>query len=136
MVSPKRKAANEIRRKEDAGLRRMFNILSSKSHSKRKWYIDYECFKRISAQPCFYCGKPPSQKAYAQTRSSRKESFKQDYNRFVLYNGLDRIDNEIDYIETNLVPCCKICNFAKRDLSLDEFRGWAKNLYLRFFPSP
>jgi hypothetical protein len=111
-----------------AGLRRMFIILKHSSQSKRKWFIDFECFRRLASQSCHYCGKPPSQKAYAAIYS-RKEKQRQDYTRFDLYNGLDRVNNDIDYVEENLVPCCKNCNFAKRNMTVEEFRKWAVNLY-------
>ena len=29
-------------------------------------------------------------------------------------NGIDRLDNDIGYIEDNVVPCCKTCNYMKR----------------------
>lgn len=35
--------------------------------------------------------------------------------------GLDRIDNSKGYVLGNLVPCCKVCNFAKHTLGHDEF---------------
>lgn len=36
---------------------------------------------------------------------------------------LDRKDNCVDHIKSNLVVCCKICNFTKRDeFSFEEFK--------------
>ena len=29
----------------------------------------------------------------------------------------------------NCVPCCKICNIAKRNMTLEEFDEWIKRLY-------
>jgi hypothetical protein len=42
-----------------------------------------------SKNPCFYCGRT--------------------FNVI----GIDRYDNNIGYIKTNCVPCCKECNFLK-----------------------
>ena len=36
-------------------------------------------------------------------------------------NGIDRIDNDIGYIETNCVSCCYSCNFIKCDRSIMLF---------------
>ena len=32
------------------------------------------------------------------------------------------------YIAGNVVPCCKICNNAKKDLPLEEFMAWIARL--------
>jgi hypothetical protein len=36
-----------------------------------------------------------------------------------VYNGIDRVDNNKQYIKENLVSCCKKCNFI-------TFWGFAK----------
>jgi hypothetical protein len=36
-------------------------------------------------------------------------------------NGLDRIDSSVGYEIGNVVACCKVCNWAKNDLSYREF---------------
>ena len=46
----------------------------------------------------------------------------------VLYNGIDRLDNSEGYNTHNTVPCCKIYNGAKTDLSLDEWDSWVERL--------
>ena len=56
---------------------------------------------------CTYCGNPPS-KPHREC-----ESF--------LYNGLDRIDNDIGYVESNITPCCFFCNKMKGVLSVEAF---------------
>lgn len=45
-----------------------------------------------------------------------------------LYNGLDRVDSNKGYLKENVVPCCEICNKAKRDLSLCQFKKWINRL--------
>ena len=45
-------------------------------------------------------------------------------------NGIDRIDNALGYIESNVVACCPICNLAKRNLPVDTFVSWACHLFL------
>lgn len=66
---------------------------------------------------CHYCGQPPS------NRKTTKNSILP-----FLYSGIDRIDSKKDYTRDNVVPCCKICNNAKSDLTLDEFKGWISRL--------
>ena len=46
----------------------------------------------------------------------------------ILYNGIDRLENTIGYEDSNCVPACKICNFAKRNLSQKQFYDWIKRL--------
>lgn len=36
-------------------------------------------------------------------------------------SGLDRVDNTLGYIATNIVPCCYQCNSMKMDWSQEEF---------------
>lgn len=60
-------------------------------------------FLALVRQPCVYCGSPP-------------------------LSGLDRVDSEIGYTSINSVPCCKICNRAKREMPLTEFQAWIARL--------
>ena len=46
-----------------------------------------------------------------------------------VYNGLDRVDNEKGYTIDNVVPCCKHCNYAKRNRSVEEFIDWIAQVY-------
>lgn len=38
-----------------------------------------------------------------------------------IYNGLDRINSMLLHNLNNIVPCCKLCNYLKRSLSLEKF---------------
>lgn len=86
---------------------------------KLTWSIDRNTFKILIEKDCHYCGAPPSQ-AWNYSKSSKQ-----------IYNGLDRVDNQLGYVEENIVPCCKTCNYAKRSLTLDEFHDWTKRVYFR-----
>ena len=39
----------------------------------------------------------------------------------LLWNGIDRINSSFDHQFSNCVPCCKICNFAKSNLNINDF---------------
>ncbi len=74
----------------------------------------------IFSSPCVYCGTIGSC-SYARTgRIEPAPAF--------VYNGLDRIDNELGYTVANVVPCCEVCNRAKRHYDLDFFLAWLKRI--------
>lgn len=75
------------------------------------WGLTWEQFCDLIVQRCTYCGTPPSQKFHS----------KATFNGPVTYNGLDRQDNAGGYTIENTVPCCKTCNYMKRELSVDVF---------------
>lgn len=72
----------------------------------------------LCQQKCFYCGSEPYQKVNVSKSDSS-----------LMYNGLDRIDNSKGYTIENVVPCCGVCNLAKRAMSSEEF----KNLICRIY---
>lgn len=82
--------------------------------------IDKESFKTITSLNCHYCGIQPLQK----TKCSSLNLKRPDY----LYNGIDRIDNNKGYIESNIVPCCFVCNRAKRDMEYLDFLSYIERL--------
>lgn len=75
-----------------------------------------EQFREHTVSLCFYCGSLPTNRV---TNSKDNHYF---------YNGVDRKDNSVGYTKTNTVPCCTICNRAKRDLPYGEFCSWIENL--------
>ena len=46
-----------------------------------------------------------------------------------MYNGLDRVNNGLGYVEGNVVPCCETCNTAKQNLDLPAFFEWVQRVY-------
>lgn len=63
-----------------------------------------EDFSNIVASPCAYCGEK------------------------ALRRGIDRIDNSIGYTKENAASCCKICNYMKKTLSVQEFLDHAHKI--------
>lgn len=64
-----------------------------------------EKIQELNQSPCFYCG------IFRQIRTI----------------GVDRIQSKGNYEDSNVVPCCTICNFMKCDHDLDE---WIDHLFL------
>lgn len=82
--------------------------------NKRIFELTTEEFKTFIKGDCFYCGQSPSMKIrYTET----------------LRNGIDRKDNTIGYINNNCVSCCAECNFAKRELSIEQFLSLVERIY-------
>lgn len=80
--------------------------------------INREDFIRLTSQNCFYCNVPPKQ-------IMKKRICNGPY----IYNGLDRKNNDIGYEINNILPCCKVCNYAKRTMNYDEFLQWIQTVY-------
>lgn len=81
--------------------------------------LDHAQVKHLVLADCFYCGTEPYREWSLKSRKG-VESLK--------CNGIDRVNNELGYTPTNVVPCCPRCNYAKRDMPLSEFSAWALRL--------
>ena len=95
--------------------------------AKRKGFVfdlTKEQFVVITSSNCYYCGIEPS-KTYNTKKANGGLIVRGSYT----YNGIDRIDSTIGYIIDNCVPCCKNCNYAKNDMSVEEFDSWLKRIF-------
>lgn len=97
------------------------SLLLDYQHGARKrdldWLLSDEDFDRLTQGMCHYCGRAP-----------RSIKSKKPYNGDYLYNGIDRVDNDLGYTTDNAVTCCCICNNAKKDLSVEEFMEWIRDI--------
>jgi hypothetical protein len=82
------------------------------------WELTDEDFDRLTSSDCSYCGTPPSN--VFSTGGYVDAAF--------VYNGIDRKDNTLGYTCENALPCCQICNIAKRAMSYDDFMAWIARL--------
>ena len=73
-------------------------------------------FEKLIALNCEHCGAEPSSIVRSRTADSLR------------YTGIDRIDNTRGYEVGNCSPCCKSCNFAKRELTTVQFKTWIDRL--------
>jgi len=71
----------------------------------REWVLSDKDVERLVSSPCFYCG----------------------FSSGLI--GLDRVDSNKGYILDNVVPCCKICNLAKNDMSTTAFADWIHRVH-------
>lgn len=102
-----------------------FNILyrNYKNGAKNRdldFLLDKDAFRSLTEKECYYCGRTPN-----QIQARGKERVNGEY----IYNGIDRVNNFIGYTIENTVPCCKVCNFAKRNMTEGEFLDWIKSVY-------
>lgn len=80
--------------------------------------LNKEDFLKIITENCFYCGAEPSNKMKIN-----------GINRYIFYNGIDRINNKKGYIVDNVVPCCPDCNHAKSNKTIECFYEWVMRIY-------
>lgn len=88
--------------------------------------ITREQFEEISAKPCHYCGRSRVNKTTYQFHKKAEISLD---GGSAFYNGIDRVKNDQGYILSNVVPCCKHCNWSKKALSYEDFLSWVVLVY-------
>lgn len=94
---------------------------------KLPFKLTFDAFCQTASQLCHYCGAPPEQ-GKNKSRLGRPSVF----NGVIKHNGVDRIDSSKGYTEENVVPCCKACNYAKRQMTTEEFRSWIRRVHAHF----
>lgn len=112
-------------------------IINSYKHAakrrKLKWALtEAEVIKLINSD-CFYCKTPPSniRNVYITKKGDYRSCNKEWQDKAtVCVNSIDRVDSSKGYIFSNCVPCCLMCNFAKGDVSYQEFLSWIDKLIL------
>lgn len=103
-----------------------FNYLCDrlKRNAQERGYefaLNKDQVRAIVTQNCHYCGSPPTQ----VTKYKR-------CNGSFTYNGIDRVDNSLSYVEGNVVTCCGRCNRAKDTMGVSEFKAWIAQAYKHF----
>lgn len=90
--------------------------------------ISFEDFFKLSQQNCYYCNSKPNNLYNAANEDLKASNHKKENGHFY-YNGLDRLDSSKNHNITNVVSCCKWCNYAKRERSVKEFKDWIIKVY-------
>ena len=103
------------------------NIKSDCKNRKIPFNLTLDDVKDITIRPCTYCKREPYDLRcrYQRPNSNVK-------NDCMLLNGIDRVVPSLGYIRGNVKPCCKYCNRAKSDLTLDEFKNLIILLYKNY----
>ena len=101
-----------------------WNYVASKiMHSAKNRWIEFKLSTSeavvLMKKPCYYCGDTWWNLAYYFNWEDRE----------VKYNWLDRINSSKCYDKDNVVPCCKRCNWAKNDMSLEDFLSHNEKIY-------
>ncbi len=86
--------------------------------AKREFLLSIELFEKIVKSNCYYCGCEPNQVVNNPNGNGN-----------YVYNGIDRLDNKLGYLERNVVPCCQTCNRAKLKMGKEEFLAWIEKVY-------
>lgn len=113
-----------LRRTAPPGHSGFAKLYASYVASARGRKIDFSLskpeFRALTSQNCHYCGIEPSQISKSKASASAYK-----------YNGIDRVDNSVGYEWSNCVPCCSTCNYAKRNMSYNDFMAWTKRFSAR-----
>tara|TARA_R110000868_G_scaffold102972_4_gene283641 strand:+ start:942 stop:1487 length:546 start_codon:yes stop_codon:yes gene_type:complete len=101
---------------ENYGLNRLITWYKHSANVRNYIFnIDVVQFKILTKGNCHYCNSEPSNIILTK-------------NHKYIYNGIDRINNELGYELNNCVSCCTICNRAKNNLKYDVFINWINNI--------
>jgi hypothetical protein len=93
----------------DAAFQSLFSQYRHKAKARGyEWGLSLEQFKEIIVCPCHYTGRLPQQSVWARLHK-------------LTYNGIDRVNNTLGYIEGNCVPCFGPVNKAKSSMSKEDF---------------
>jgi hypothetical protein len=73
----------------------------------RVWSLTDEEARSLFAASCHYCGHTPEPERL---------------------NGIDRKDNDIGYLQSNVVSCCGLCNRNKGSMPYADFLVWIRRV--------
>ncbi len=108
------------------GLTNIYSCYKGNARTRKLAFeLSKEQFKDIAQQACHYCRRPPTHSGISRHPKSTEAGV--EHSRFI-YNGIDRKDSKQGYLLTNCLPCCRICNRAKSDMTYDEFIDYLRYL--------
>jgi hypothetical protein len=90
------------------------SYISSANKKELEFNIEEYVFDKITISPCYVCGKKPN---------------------INHYNGLDRINSAVGYIEKNVYSCCANCNYMKSNYSYKQFMDKCLLIYTHIYPT-
>jgi hypothetical protein len=91
-----------------------FQAYKDRAKIKNKEFsLTFEEFKNLVLANCYYCDTPAES---GLPYLFHKEKFR--------LHTIDRLDNSLGYVKSNVTTACAFCNHAKGDLSVSEFVSW------------
>lgn len=84
--------------------------------------LTFDQFINLVEQNCYYCGAKPIVHEY-------EKQYMQQILEPWAHNGIDRKDSSKGYIIDNCVPCCSFCNYAKHEMTEEEFKNYISKVY-------
>jgi hypothetical protein len=104
-------------------LKRKYNAIKMRHNKKfdKDSIMDFDAFCNIVSQNCFYCGTSPMLTLIEKSSDTTLK-----------INGIDRIDHKEGYTVKNSLPCCSCCNYAKRKMSIPDFKSHIEKIYRHF----
>jgi phage pi2 protein 07 len=103
----------------EAGFNKVYRSYTHRARKEGKLFsLNPNDFFRLTQENCNYCNTPPSQISKTMTP--------------FIYNGIDRIDSNLGYTIENCVPCCKICNYAKGSMTVEQFKVWIMKVFKNY----
>jgi len=133
---------NKISTQEYRKLTTLIDLSILSNEDKYSWFTSLKCthslykdgditleqFYQLSSSNCYYCLAPPSNRRNMASKNSSKYA---KATGTYIYNGLDRVDNNLPHNYENVVPACKYCNSAKNQLTMQEFDNWINRLIVQ-----
>jgi len=111
----------KIERNTDSTYKVLFATVKSGARKRGyKFNITLDEFKAIVIKKCYWCGEDAPLK--------NPQSYKMPTLPAPAH-GIDRLDNSVGYVYDNCVASCRVCNVAKNNSSIEEFRLWIKKIY-------
>lgn len=105
---------------EERGIGRVYDAYKDSARIRNiKFFLTREQVGSLIKEPCSYCGRMNSNRRLVQSTKG---------DEYFPYNGIDRVNNNLGYVLLNCITCCKICNYAKKDMTMTEFYRWVCDL--------
>lgn len=105
----------------ESGLQALYSQYKYRAKKRDySWELTKEEVRELSKQNCTYCNSEPSQISKSNSRGDTHGDY--------VYNGIDRVDSSEGYYLANCVPCCKRCNWMKREMSTNDFIEHIKSI--------
>ena len=87
--------------------------------------LTFDDFNMLISKNCEYCGSAPVLPTNQKYHKAKQFNNDPDAS----FNGIDRVDSNLDYTIDNCVPCCEYCKKVKLNKSTNEFLQHVSKIY-------